>query len=94
MEIAGCVTIKAARENGLEAGTPVVTGTDDAAAELLLNRCGKETFHDKPFKMILAGGSLHFPALDCQAYVLPGGTGYLPGATILSLRCSMQRCQS
>ena len=29
-EIAGCVTIKAARENGLEAGTPVVTGTDDA----------------------------------------------------------------
>ena len=29
-EIAGCVTIKAARENGIEAGTPVVTGTDDA----------------------------------------------------------------
>lgn len=35
MEVAGAVTAEAARETGLAAGTPVVAGTADAAAEAL-----------------------------------------------------------
>jgi xylulokinase len=32
-DVVGCVTAQAASETGLEAGTPVITGTDDSAAE-------------------------------------------------------------
>ena len=84
-EIAGYVSVKAARETGLEVGTPVVTGTDDAAAEAF-----SAGIIEPGDLMIMLGSSMYLiclaenPILDKRLwnsrYLIPG-INSIQGAT-------------
>ena len=76
MEVAGTITPKAARETGLAAGTPVVAGTADAAAEAL------SAGMSRPGDLMLMYGSTAF-LIQKTAKLAP--TDRLWSATFLEL---------
>lgn len=76
-EVVGYVTEKAARETGLKAGTPVITGTDDAAAEAFsagIVKVGDAMIMlgSSMYMICLTNGPIGDPRLWNAGYLIPG----------------------